>query len=69
MDVKFISKMSKYENCSCTACHDVGRVMKVSLPTTLFHDGRNLSTKYKEYWLCCSCRSKLSNALDYPEDE
>ena len=67
--IKFTSKMSKSEYCACTACCDIGRVMKVSLPTTLCHDMKNLSTKYSEYWLCAKCRAKLSHALAWPIDE
>jgi len=68
-EVKFTSKMSKSEYCGCTACHSIDRVMKISLPTTLYHDGGNLSTKYREYWICAKCRAKLSHALDCPIDE
>ena len=68
-EIKFTSKISNSEYCSCSSCHNVEKVMKVSLPVTKYFDGKNLSTKYNEYWLCCKCRSKLSYALDFPEDE
>ncbi len=68
-DVTFETKMSKQTNCTCDACHDIAKVMKIKLPQTLFHDGKGLSTKYSNYWLCASCRTKLSHALDWPEEE
>lgn len=68
-DVVFKSKMSISENCFCDACHDTGRVMKIKTPITKYYDGENLSTKYDDYWLCAPCRTKLSHALDWPEDE
>lgn len=68
-NVTFKSKMSKQTNCSCDACHDIDRVVKVTLPKTLYFDGNTLSTKYNEYWLCGGCRTKLVHALDFPEDE
>lgn len=69
MDVNFKTRVSKFDNCFCDACHDVAMVMKISLPKTLFHDGKTLSTKYSEYWLCAKCRTKLTHALDFPEEE
>ena len=60
----FASKISEHDNCLCSACHDTGRVMKVKLPKTLFHDGKKLSTKYSEYWLCDRCKRNLSDALE-----
>jgi hypothetical protein len=69
LDVTFKTRMSKYDNCICSACHDTSTVMKVSLPNTLFHDGKKLSTRYTEYWLCAKCRTKLTHALDFPEEE
>ena len=68
-DVTFKSKMSKSEYCFCTACHDTGWVMKVTLPETRYFDGNRLTTKYHEYWLCAKCRTKLTHALDWPEEE
>ena len=67
-DVNFESRMSSNNNCFCSACHDTARVMKVVMPETLFHDGKKLSTKYREYWLCAGCRTKLSHALDWPKE-
>lgn len=69
LEVQIKSKMSVTDNCFCTACHDTGKVMKVRLPETKYHNGRDLTTKYHEYWLCAPCRTKLVHALDYPEDE
>lgn len=61
--VEFPVKVSTAENCTCSACHGSGRVTKLRLPETLYHDRRNLTTKYSEYWLCKSCRDKLLQAL------
>jgi len=69
LEVKFKSKLSSADNCFCTCCHDTGRVTKVRLPETKFHNGRNLTAKYQEYWLCEECRNKLMNALNNPEVE
>lgn len=69
LNVKFETSMSGSENCTCDACHDVSRVMKVTLPETkFFGNGNRLSTKYTEYWLCAPCRTKLVHALDFPEE-
>ena len=69
-DVKFEAKVSRAENCLCTACHKTDRVIKVRLPETLYHDGGfNLSTRYQDYWLCAQCRTNLAHALDWPTDE
>lgn len=66
-DVEFKTKMSKSEYCICSACHDTATVMMVTLPETLYFDGGPLTTKYREYWLCARCRTKLTHALDFPE--
>lgn len=61
--VEFTSRASVYENCICDGCHHTGYVLKLKIPTTLYHDGKNLTTKYREYWLCRACRDKLVQAL------
>lgn len=68
LEVKFRTKMSRYKNCICDACHDTDSAIKISLPETKFHDGIVLSTKYSNYWLCIKCRNKLTHALDFPEE-
>ena len=68
LDVEFKTSMSKADNCICNACHGTGTVMKLTYPTTLYYDGKHLSTKYHEFWLCAKCRTKLSFALDWPDD-
>jgi hypothetical protein len=68
LNVKFETSMSGSENCTCDACHDVSRVMKVTLPRTKFYDGKKLSAKYEQYWLCAPCRTKLTHALDFPDE-
>lgn len=67
-NVKFKTKMSKSEYCTCSACHGIAMVMKIILPETLYFDGGPLTTKYREYWLCAKCRTKLTHALDFPEE-
>lgn len=69
LDVAFGSEISKFDNCLCTACHATDRVMKIKMPQTLYHDGKRLTTKYYEWWLCARCRTKLSHALDWPKEE
>lgn len=63
LTVRFPSKVSKADNCLCSACHHLGRVIKLGLPTTLYHNGNGLSTVYKNYWLCMNCRLKLTESL------
>ena len=62
--VKFTAKMSAYDNCVCNACHNLGKVVKLTIPNTLYFDGKKLTTKYHEYWLCMDCRKKLMRALE-----
>jgi len=69
-DVEFRTKASTSYNCTCTACHGIGRVTKLRLPVTLYHKGRVLITERNGYWLCETCRDKLIQALmDSKEDE
>lgn len=68
LEVTFNSKTSKGKGNVCDACHDIGKVIKLTLPKTKYFDHRNLITIYREYWLCAPCRTKLVHALDYPED-
>ena len=68
LDVEFKTSMSKADNCICNSCHAEGTVMKLTYPKTMYHDGKHLSTKYQEFWLCAKCREKLSFALDWPDD-
>ena len=60
--------MTEASNCTCTACHNVGRAVKLGLPRTLYRDGI-LQTEYREYWLCLSCRKALVQALVWPDAE
>ena len=68
LNVKFEATVSESDNCICNACHNGGTVMKVKLPDTKYHDGKKLTTKYREYWLCSLCRTKLRWAMDWPDD-
>ena len=67
LNVQFKTTVSK-ENCICDACHGTEPVMKLTYPKTKYFDGKKLSTKYSEFWLCARCRTKLANALDWPDD-
>ena len=68
LDVKFSSRMSKFKNCTCDACHNTTMVIKIRFPETKYFDGRGLETRYSEYWLCARCRNKLSDALIFPDE-
>ena len=59
----FPAKLSPSDKCLCSACHKVGRVVRLKLPETHYYDKLTLSTKYKEYWLCAECGSKLAEGL------
>ena len=66
--VKFTAKMSTYDNCVCDACHNVGEVIKLKMPETKYFNGKNLTTRYTEFWLCMDCRKKLIRALKMDGD-
>ena len=66
--VKFTAKMSTCDNCVCNACHNVGEVIKLKMPETKYFDGKNLTTRYTEFWLCMDCRKKLIRALKMDGD-
>lgn len=68
LNVKFEAHVSEQNNCICDACHDTGTVMKLTLPYTRYHDGKNLSTNHKEYWICARCRMKFRFVMDFPDD-
>lgn len=68
LEVNFDSRMSESDGCICDACHNVSRVIEVTLPTTKFFDGEKLSTKYEQYWLCEKCHQKLLNVLLDPAE-
>ena len=71
LPVKIRSEIRKGKNCLCGFCHRTGRVINVTLPTTKYHDGHKLSTKYKGVWICESCRDQLRAAIDieFPKEE
>ena len=59
--VKFYAEKSKDNNCLCTGCHNTGRVIKLSLPETLYREPKydKLVTLYSTYWFCKDCLRKL----------
>lgn len=63
LKVDFPAKVSDADNCICTACHHIGRVVKLKLPETLYNGKGLLETEYSGYWICFNCREKLMNAL------
>lgn len=63
LNVTFLSERSKHDNCFCKCCHGTGEVLKLRIPTTLYHDGRKLTTKYNDLWICDKCREKMITAL------
>jgi hypothetical protein len=63
LKVSFDSKHSDYEGCLCACCHGTGKVLKVMMPSTLYHDGKQLTVKYSPLWICDDCREKLLRAL------
>lgn len=67
-EVEFRAKVTKTSTCTCAACHNVGRVVKLKLPKALYRDGI-LQTEYSEYWLCLNCRGSLVQALMWPDAE
>lgn len=62
---EFISRISQANNCLCDACHGLGQVIKLEVPTTKYYDGIHLATKVRSYWLCRECRDKLVKALEW----
>lgn len=64
LPVMIRSEIRNATNCLCDFCHRTGRIIKVTLPTTKYHDGYKLSTKYKGVWICESCRDQLKKALE-----
>lgn len=67
-EVEFRAKVTETSTCTCAACHNVGRVVKLELPRTLYREGI-LQTEYREYWLCLNCREALVQALVWPDAE
>ena len=67
--VSFTSSVSESKYCLCTACHHLGRVVKLALPRTFYRGGKELTTQHQSYWLCFNCREKLVSALIWSEGE
>lgn len=61
--VAFSAERRRADNCCCDACFALGQVTALTYPITRFFDGRNISTKHREMWLCDECRAKLVHAL------
>lgn len=57
------------KGCACDACRNIGKVIKLRLPSTRFHNKKSLTTRYYDYWLCPACRNKLIRALDPKEED
>ena len=69
LKVKFPAKVSEADNCCCSACHHIGRVVKLQMPNTLFNREGILKTQYSEYWLCFNCREKLMQSLMWGKED
>lgn len=70
LTVNFPCEVSGATNCLCSACHNLGRVVKLELPKTLYHQrGKGLSTRYTSYWLCFNCREKLMQSLMWGDED
>ena len=63
MEVKFTATESKHSNCLCTCCHDTDKVLRLTIPESLYYDGKQLRTKHSQIWVCQKCREKLIDAL------
>ncbi len=68
-DVKFTSILTKSKCNVCDSCKKISSVIKLKLPETKYFDGKIISTKYSEYWLCMECKTKLLFALEHPKEE
>lgn len=64
LEVEFTAVESGYNNCTCDACHFVGRVKKLRLPRTKYYTDGKLSTIYTNYWICDECQDDLQSALE-----
>ncbi len=63
LDVKFNATESEQSNCLCNCCHGTGKALKLKIPETLYYNGKGLSTRYRDLWICETCREKLIAAL------
>ena len=52
----------------CDGCHKVTTATAVSLPKTLFYDGKHLEPRYTTYWFCPDCMNKLREAVNQNEN-
>jgi len=62
-NVRFSAEVSDSVYCCCDGCHREACVIKLTLPSTLYHDRKNLSTGYYQRWFCRDCADKLLAAL------
>ena len=67
LEVVFAAVKSKQDNCICDCCHGSGKVLKLRMPKTLYYDGKTLTTRYGDFWICNECRERLTAALDEKE--
>lgn len=63
MEIRFRAIKSISNHCTCTCCHNVGKVVKLSIPETKYFDGQKLSTMYNEIWFCADCIKKLNKVI------
>lgn len=61
--VKYKAVRSKFNNCVCNGCFKRSYVTKITYPESCYWDGKNVTTRYGEWWLCDDCIENLSHAV------
>lgn len=67
--VRFPVEVDNADNCICSACHHIGRVIKLKLPGTIYDKDNMVNTYYVNYWICFNCREKLMKSLMWGEND
>ena len=67
-DVKFSARMRGHNNECCDCCFGVTSVVILRYPETKRHNGRSISTKYHEMWICEECLEKMKYAITHVEE-
>jgi hypothetical protein len=47
----------------CDGCHKISTAMELTLPSTLYYNGKELETRYERRWYCPECMAKLREAV------
>lgn len=67
MKIEFSAVRSESKYCGCDCCHGEGQVTKIKYPITRYYkesDYKELETKYREVWMCDSCRDLFLAAIE-----